>query len=472
MIRRDLVLLGALVLAAVMLVVLTRPLPEGGEAVSASPGAGRTKVEVSGVGAATVPADQSLLLGRPGEPAPLSDAWDRAVEALGPSLVAVESWPEKAEGGAVEVLRGCGIFVGAQGEVLVPYEFAMGGRALRVMGADGVLRTAVGVAADRFHGLALIQVPGVTGVPVRWASGTPRSVRVMVAARAVGQPDRYGFGLWVGPGRADVVTDVAGQAEEARVVGSAVGDVPGAPVVNGSGEVLGVLKSNALRFAGPAECAAIPARLARASVQGMMSGGPTLRPYLGLAVQPVDQDLALALGLTEARGALVSDVLPSGPAAEAGVMPGDVVVRVGDFAVNSHVELRALVGRMPADQPIQLEVVREGEVRKLLVKAGVKEPLEVPPPPPPGLPPGQSLLEAVEVGPGPQGQPVVTAFHPHLVVATRPLAVGDRILEVDRNPVESVEDFRALRERTRNADRLLLRIEDGGMRRYLVLKRP
>jgi membrane-associated protease RseP (regulator of RpoE activity) len=127
---------------------------------------------------------------------------------------------------------------------------------------------------------------------------------------------------------------------------------------------------------------------------------------------------------------------------------------------------------MPADQPIQLEVVREGEVRKLLVKAGVKEPLEVPPPPPPGLPPGQSLLEAVEVGPGPQGQPVVTAFHPYMVVATRPLAVGDRILEVDRNPVESVEDFRALRERTRNADRLLLRIEDGGMRRYLVLKRP
>jgi serine protease Do len=204
----------------------------------------------------------------------------------------------------------------------------------------------------------------------------------------------------------------------------------------------------------------------------MMSGGPALRPYLGLAVQPVDQDLALALGLTEARGALVSDVLPSGPAAEAGVMPGDVVVRVGDFAVNSHVELRALVGRMPADQPIQLEVVREGEVRKLLVKAAVKEPLEVPPPPPPGLPPGQSLLEAVEVGPGPQGQPVVTAFHPYMVVATRPLAVGDRILEVDRNPVESVEDFRALRERTRNADRLLLRIDDGGMRRYLVLKRP
>jgi S1-C subfamily serine protease len=124
-------------------------------------------------------------------------------------------------------------------------------------------------------------------------------------------------------------------------------------------------------------------------------------------------------------------------------MPGDVVVRVGDFAVNSHVELRALVGRMPADQPIQLEVVRGEEVRKLLVKAAVKEPLEVPPPPPPGLPPGQSLLEAVEVGPGPQGQPVVTAFHPYMVVATRPLAVGDRILEVDRNPVESVEDFRA-----------------------------
>ena len=471
MIRRDVGLFCALVLGAVLLVMLTRPLPKRDET---EPSAGvRVKPELPGLVSATVPADQSLLLGRVAEATPMTDTWDRTVEVLGPSLLAVESWSGIKAAGAAPVLRGCGIYVGNRGEAVLPYELVAGGRVLRVMGSDGVMRAGVALAADRLHGLALMRVKDHAGVPVRWASGVQRSARVLVASRAVGQPDRFGFGFWTLSGRIDVVVDVGGQSEEAVVVGSALREVPGAPVVNAAGEVVGVLKFNAQVLASSNEFAAVPARVARASVQAMLAGMSLTRPYLGLAVQSVDGDLAQALGLAEVRGAVVSDVFPGGPAAEAGIIPGDVLVRVGDFSVHNHLELRSLVGRMPGDQPMQLEVVRAGEVIKLQVKAGVSESLDVLAPPPPSVAEGESLLTALEVGPGPQGHPVVKAWYPQWVVATRSLAVGDRIMEINGQPVLSVADFQALRERTRGMDWLLLRIEDGGgLRRYLVLKRP
>jgi len=472
MIRRDACLMAALAVGGVLLVWLTRPLPDApkdGAPVQAAVPSGPGAAQPAAV--RLVPADQSLLLGRTGEAQTGGDAWDKALEAAGASVVAVESWAVQGGGEEVPFKRGGGVFVGGQGELLLPYSLVAEGQALRVYLADGTARPAVLAAVDRFSGLALARVRDVSSKAVRWAQPVLRPGRVVVLARGWGSADAVGFGLLVVPRGTGVLADLSGGPEMVRVTGVALEEVPGAVLLNGQGEVVGMVQAAAVVQAGPRDLAAIPAEAARASAQAMLQGIPLRRPYLGVAVQPVDRDLAQVLGLPESRGALVSDLMPEGPGAKAGLEPGDVILRIGDFAVHSHQELRALVGRMPAEQPMRLEVWRGGTARTVEVAAAERWPVEDLPAGPAALPEGAPVLGSVEVKAEADGL-VVASFKAHTVVASGRLSPGDRILEVDGMAVATVEEFAALREKTRAADAVLLRIDDGGMRRYLVLKRP
>lgn len=470
MIRRDVCLLVALAVGGLLLVWLTRPLPESAyETGTVSVPEGSRPSEPSTP--LLVPADKSLLLGRTAEATSPGDAWDKALQTVAASLAAVEAWlPGRGDDAAV-VLRGCGVFVGSQGELLLPYVLVAEGRALRVQMADGTARAVRVAAVDRFSGLALARVSGVASVPVRWAAEAPRLQRVVVVAIRWGVQDALGFGLLVVPRHSGVVEDLAGVPELLRVTSTGLEEIPGAALVNGQGEVAGLVRAPAVREPVQRDLAVIPAGMARASAQAMMQGTVLRRPYLGVAVQPVDRDLAAVLGLAEAKGALVSDLTPEGPGAQAGLQPGDVIVKIGDFSVSSHQELRALVGRLPAEQPMRLEVWRRGALQTVEVAAATRDPNEVLPRPPPTVPPGESVLRSLEVRAA-GGALVVASFKAHEVVASERLAPGDRILEVDGVAVATPEDFAAAREKTKTADAVLLRVDDGGMRRYLVLKRP
>jgi serine protease Do len=478
MLRRDLCLLVAIAFGVGLLVWLTRPLPEKPVAKTTAP----EPVSKSSVVSSTpriIPSEQSLLLGRAGDGGSAgvgADPWNKAVQTIGWSLVAVEAW-RASDGppGLTPVVRGCGVFVGTQGELLVPLELAGSSRALRIQLADGTVHAAVTVAADRFSGLALART-GLSGtVPVRWAVGTtgarvPQASRVVLVARAFGTSEWFGFGLLVYPRHSEVVADLVGSADTLTVVGSGFGDHPGAPVVNSAGEVVGLVRSHPARDVARTDVSAVAAGQARAATQMMLRDGSVTRQYLGVAVQPVDRDMASSLGIREARGALVSDVMPDGPAAQAGVRPGDVIVKVGDFSVGHHLELRALVAQMPVDRPITLELVRGGETQRVQTQPATRERDMGVPPPPPGIPQGRSLLEALEVK-SVEGGVVVVDFHPERVVASQPLTPGDLLLEVEGVAVASAEDFAAAVERTRPLDLIRLRVEDVGMRRYLTLKR-
>lgn len=467
MMRRDLALLVALLAGAVLLALLTRPLPtkEGVSSPARLPG--------EGVPVRVPPVEQSLLLSRPVEAAPAPDPWERALAAVTPVLVAVEAWSAPVPTGRATVLRGSGIFVSTQGDMVLPYELVADGRALRVQGVDGVVRAARAMAADRHHGLALARVAGVTSTPVMWGSaGLPRAAtRVALAARVMGRPESFGFGLLVPARRGEVVADLAGIPEYLTVVGAGWGDHPGAVAVNSSGELVGVVRPASGPGAVAEETVLLPAAVVQARVQTMLKGGTPRRAYLGVAVQPVGPDLAPLLGLNEPKGALISDVLPEGPAEQAGLRPGDVVVRAGDFQVNNHTELRGLIARMPPEQALMLEVIRRGTRIQVDVRPAVREPAAELPPPPPELPAGESPLAAVVPVASAEGVRVGT-YQGHWVVATQPLQPGDLILEINGEPVRNETDFAEARRRTQGAAAVLLRVDDGGMRRHLVLKRP
>jgi S1-C subfamily serine protease len=119
---------------------------------------------------------------------------------------------------------------------------------------------------------------------------------------------------------------------------------------------------------------AIPVNLVKALIRSVEGGGDGLqRPWLGADIQSVDASLASALGLDQPLGVLVNQVHPSGPAARAGLAPGDVILAIGgrDVPDAKAVNFRLALGAL--GDSAELRVQREGHAFELDL------PLEMPP---------------------------------------------------------------------------------------------
>jgi serine protease Do len=103
--------------------------------------------------------------------------------------------------------------------------------------------------------------------------------------------------------------------------------------------------------------------------------GETRRGWLGVKIQDVDEDLAEAIGLDKARGALVTDV-PKGPAMEAGVLAGDVIVSFDGVDVKDTRALVRQVGNAEVGKTVRVVVYREGKTETLRVTLGRREDAE------------------------------------------------------------------------------------------------
>ena len=100
--------------------------------------------------------------------------------------------------------------------------------------------------------------------------------------------------------------------------------------------------------------------------------GETRRGWLGVRIQNVDEDVADAIGLKAAKGALVTDV-PEGPALKAGLKSGDVVLRFGGEEIDDTRELVRVVADTPVGETVDVVVFRDGKEETLKVEVGLLE---------------------------------------------------------------------------------------------------
>jgi hypothetical protein len=103
---------------------------------------------------------------------------------------------------------------------------------------------------------------------------------------------------------------------------------------------------------------AIPIDVAMNAVEQLKSGGRVRRGQLGVSLQPLDNEMARALGLPDARGALVNQVLPDTPAAKAGVRPGDVIRSFNGTRIDAWSDLPPMVGALPPGTRVTLPARR------------------------------------------------------------------------------------------------------------------
>ena len=115
---------------------------------------------------------------------------------------------------------------------------------------------------------------------------------------------------------------------------------------------------------------AVPANLARNVMESILKTGHVQRGFLGVGLQPLNEDLVKAFKLKSDDGALISEVQPKSPAEKAGVQTGDVVTAVNGKDMKSPRELQLLVGSMSPKAKVDVKLLREGQEKTVTVDLG------------------------------------------------------------------------------------------------------
>ena len=136
----------------------------------------------------------------------------------------------------------------------------------------------------------------------------------------------------------------------------------GGPLFNLRGEVVGInsqIYSSTGGYMGLSF--AIPIKLAMQVVEQLKATGEVTRGWLGVLLQPVNNDLAEAFNLDRPRGALVAQILPDSPAASAGFKQGDIILRYGGEPVEDSSQLPRMIGVTPVGKTVPMSILRNGE---------------------------------------------------------------------------------------------------------------
>jgi len=142
----------------------------------------------------------------------------------------------------------------------------------------------------------------------------------------------------------------------------------GGPLLNLSGEVVGINtainpRANTIGFA-------VPVNMAKDILPQLRASGHVTRGWLGVVIQHITPELADSFGLTDKAGALVSKIDPKGPAADAGLQRGDVIVEFDGKPIKQMDELPRLVAATPIGKTCELVALRDGKRKSFEVKVG------------------------------------------------------------------------------------------------------
>jgi serine protease Do len=135
----------------------------------------------------------------------------------------------------------------------------------------------------------------------------------------------------------------------------------GGPLIDARGSLVGINAAIVSQGGGWSGIGfAIPVNLAKEVLAQLRAQGKVTRGYLGIAVEPLSPEIARSAGLESRRGALVSEVVPGSPAAQAGLRPGDVIIAFQQAEVQDPHALTRRVGGTPPGQAVTLDLARGG----------------------------------------------------------------------------------------------------------------
>ncbi|MFO0442704.1 MAG: S1C family serine protease [Betaproteobacteria bacterium] len=266
---------------------------------------------------------------------------------------------------------GSGVIVAPQGYLLTNHHVVEGASEIEVQLTDGRSAAATVVGSDPDTDIAVLKIDLPGALPVM-RLGDVRALRVGDPVLAIGNPFNVGQTVTSGIVSALDRTGAGSQFQNFIQTDAAInpGNSGGA-LVDGSGALVGINTAIFSRSGGSMGIGfAVPVDTARSVMEQIIAGGEVRRGWIGVEPREITPELAESLALQARSGVLIAGVLQDGPAARAGVWPGDVLVQVGDRPVRAASDLFAAVAALEPGSTAPMVVQRGRETLRLKVQVG------------------------------------------------------------------------------------------------------
>jgi serine protease Do len=367
--------------------------------------------------------------------------------------------PDAANGGDQMQSLGSGFIIDPSGLIVTNNHVIDGAESMSVILADGTSLPATLVGRDTQNDIALLRVhPDHPLKAVHF--GPSRTARIGDWVIAIGNP--YGLG---GTVTAGIISargrdlDEDGSSDYIQTDAAINRGNSGGPLFDMTGQVIGINTAIYSPSGGSVGIGfAIPSDEVSAVVDQLRLYGKPRRGWMGVQVQDVTPDIAAALGMPDATGAMVATIVPGGPAAHAHLQPGDVILGFDGRMVPDMKSLPRMVEDSGVGDPAVVDYWRAGhQVSATLTiadepaaPAAAPAPKPAPPPAPPAPASVAGLgLTLSDLTPGLQTKfnissdthgVVITDVAPNSVAARQGLAAGDVILQLGGAPVGHMRD--------------------------------
>jgi serine protease Do len=376
---------------------------------------------------------------------------------------------------------GTGFIIDPDGYILTNHHVIEGADRIAVRLADGRSLRAERIGSDSDTDIALIKVSSPRPLP-HAVLGDSDTLRVGEWVLAIGNPLAYehtvtvGVVSFIGRKLFDSSLDRYIQTDAAINFGNS-----GGPLINARGEVIGINAAISSRASNIGF--AVPINQASLILPQLREMGRVSRGYIGVALRDVDPDLQRSLGLSSSSGALVQDVTAGSPGARAGLRPYDLIVAVDGKQVVRNDELIQLVAARQPGTSATLQIVRDGRALNVPVKLAERP---VRDPEPDEINEGSRptnrigsvlgmLVREIDVDmaarfnlPKDIQGVIVSRVDPMGPAYDADIERGNILLEINRQPVHSIDDFRRLTANARSGEVLALYLyKPEGPRREL-----
>lgn len=348
--------------------------------------------------------------------------------------------------------QGSGFFISEDGYIVTNNHVVQDGQAFTIIMNDGTELEAKLVGKDNRTDLAVLKVDSDKKFTyVDFADDNKARVGDWVVA--VGNPFGLGGTVTAGIISARGRDIGAGPYDDYLQVDAAVNrGNSGGPTFNLSGEVVGINTAIFSPSGGNVGIAfAIPASVAKDVVQDLIKDGSVVRGWLGVQIQPVSEDIAESLGLSEAAGALVVEPQAGSPGEKAGIKEGDVVTALNGDTIESPRDLARKVAAIEPGTEADVTIWRGGKPMDIKLTIGTlpsdqqasatqgDEPQAEEP-----APSSEKALAdlGVSVMPSDDGAGAsITSVDPDSEAAARGLKEGEKIVTVNNQAVQSADDI-------------------------------